>query len=690
MLNEGMYLSDRYEILEKIGAGGMSDVYKAKDHVLDRFVAVKVLKAEFSEDMNFVSKFRTEAQSAASLEHPNIVNIYDVGSEEGLHYIVMEYIEGITLKTYIEKKGCLTYKEAVSIAIQIAKGIEAAHNKNITHRDIKPQNIIISTEGKVKVTDFGIARAASTNTVSADVMGSVHYASPEQARNGFVDGRSDIYSLGIVMYEMVTGRVPFDGDTTVSVALQHLQDEMVSPSEYAKDLPISIEKIIQKCAQKNPDRRYQNIEELTQDLRKSLVTPNEDFVQIVPIDENAKTKVISSDEVKQINEGIKQEPIANDNTIVQKEHIDEDELSPEEDEEEGSLNPKMDKAITIMGIITAVIIVIVIIYLVLNMLGFVKFGGNNSTTEKKPKAQSEATSAKQEVTMIDVTGRKYEDAETELKKLGLNVEVSERRADTEIEEGCVIESDPKAGEKVKAGSTVKLVVCEKEEVTVPSVIGKSESDASRILMDAGLVVEKKYEYSDSVPGGKVIRQTPSSGKKTQKNNKVIITISQGVESVTVPSVVGISKDQAVEALSGLGLDVSIRQEYSSTVSSGNVISQSIQGGRKSQKGAAITIVVSMGKKETEQKTYTYSYDVVLQKPANVSSVTINLRDYSTGNIVATASSSSFTPEKTHLNFSKKGITSSTGTGKLEVTWKHTDGTTSTEGSSSYVTFTREQ
>ena len=289
MLTVGTYLADRYEIVSKIGAGGMSDVYKAKDHVLGRFVAIKVLKPEFSEDRGFVAKFRTEAQSAAGLEHPNIVNIYDVGSEEGLHYIVMEYVEGITLKTYIEKKGQLSFKEAVSIAIQVARGIEAAHNKQIIHRDIKPQNIMISTEGKVKVMDFGIARAASSNTVSSDVMGSVHYSSPEQARNGFVDGRSDIYSLGIVMYEMVTGRVPFDGDTTVAVAIQHLQEEMTPPSVYAKNLPISMEKIILKCTQKNADRRYQTIGDLLADLRRSLVHPDEDFVVIAPLVDNGKT-----------------------------------------------------------------------------------------------------------------------------------------------------------------------------------------------------------------------------------------------------------------------------------------------------------------------------------------------------------------------------------------------------------------
>ena len=309
MLNNGTFIANRYEIVGQVGTGGMSDVYKAKDHALGRYVAIKVLKSEFSEDTNFVSKFRTEAQSAAVLEHPNIVNIYDVGSENGIHYIVMEYVEGITLKTYIEKKGQLTYKEALSIAIQVGRGIQAAHAKNIVHRDIKPQNIIISTDGKVKVTDFGIARAVSENTIHSDVMGSVHYASPEQARNGYVSNRSDIYSLGIVMYEMVTGRVPFDGDSTVAVAIQHLQDEMDPPSKYAPNLPISLEKIIQKCTQKSPDRRYDSMESLLIDLRKALLNPNEDFVTLVPFSQD-KTRVLTDDEVNEIKkktEAVKQD-----------------------------------------------------------------------------------------------------------------------------------------------------------------------------------------------------------------------------------------------------------------------------------------------------------------------------------------------------------------------------------------------
>ncbi len=372
MLAAGMFVADRYEIMEKIGAGGMSDVYKARDHILGRFVAIKVLKQEFSEDVNFVTKFRTEAQSAAGLEHPNIVNIYDVGSEAGMHYIVMEYVEGVTLKTYIEKKGQLTYKEAVSIAIQVGRGIEAAHAKHIIHRDIKPQNILISTEGKAKVTDFGIARAVSNNTISADVMGSVHYSSPEQARNGFVDGKSDIYSLGIVMYEMVTGRVPFDGETTVAVAIQHLQEEMVAPSAYAPDLPISLEKIILKCTQKSPDRRYDNISDLLIDLKKVLISPNDDFVTMVPTASQDKTRVISPNEVNQIKQA--RTPKAEESR--QEYDYEEEEEEEEDEDNDGFLNPKMEKAVTIGGIVAAIIIIGIIIYLVGNVFGI--FGGSSS------------------------------------------------------------------------------------------------------------------------------------------------------------------------------------------------------------------------------------------------------------------------------------------------------------------------
>lgn len=297
MLKEGVILGERYEIISRIGSGGMADVYKAKDHKLNRMVAVKVLKPEFREDKTFIRKFRTEAQAAAGLSHPNIVNVYDVGEDRGVYYIVMELVEGITLKDYIDRKGKLSVKEATSIAIQVSLGLEAAHNRNIVHRDVKPQNIIISTDGKVKLSDFGIAKATSSNTISSNVMGSVHYSSPEQVRGGYSDYKSDIYSLGITMYEMVTGRVPFDGDTTVAIAIKHLQEEIESPSKYTPNLPFALEQIILKCTQKSPDRRYNNMAELIDDLKHSLMEPQGNFVKVTPLSSHAETVMVSAEEL---------------------------------------------------------------------------------------------------------------------------------------------------------------------------------------------------------------------------------------------------------------------------------------------------------------------------------------------------------------------------------------------------------
>ena len=296
MLKAGMIIAERYEVLGKIGTGGMADVYKAKDHKLNRFVAVKVLKPEFRDDKTFIRKFRSEAQAAAGLTHPNIVNVFDVGDDEGVYYIVMELIEGITLKEYIAKKGKLSIKEATSIAIQVSMGLEAAHNHGIVHRDVKPQNIIISTDGKVKVTDFGIARAASSNTISSNVMGSVHYSSPEQVRGGYSDERSDIYSLGITLYEMVTGRVPFDGDTTVAIAIKHLQEEMVPPTLTQRIFPTVWNRLFINVHRRAWDAVTEKMSDVIADLKHSLIDPQGDFVQLNEMDTDAKTVVISDEE----------------------------------------------------------------------------------------------------------------------------------------------------------------------------------------------------------------------------------------------------------------------------------------------------------------------------------------------------------------------------------------------------------
>ncbi len=559
MITQGVFIADRYEVIDKVGSGGMSDVYRAKDHILGREVAIKILKQEFSEDATFVAKFRTEAQSAAGLEHPNIVNIYDVGSENGMYYIVMEYVEGITLKTYIEKKGQLNFKEAISIAIQVGRGIEAAHQKGIIHRDIKPQNIIISTEGKVKVTDFGIARAASSNTIHADVMGSVHYSSPEQARNGFVDGKSDIYSLGIVMYEMVTGRVPFDGDNTVAIAIQHLQEEMVAPSAYAPDLPISLEKIILKATMKRADRRYATISDMLLDLKKALVSPNEDFVTIVESD-LGQTKVMSKITPEQEESLTKRAAEAltfNDDYDDEEEYYDDDYDDDYEDEEDYD-DTKMDRILTIAGIVAGVAIVAIVVVLLGNITGLFSFGSKK-------------------VTMINVVGTQLEDAYAQLEELGLdedNIVVSYEENDS-YEDGVVTQQSVAEDKEFSLKDTLRLTVA-----------GEEESDSS-----SG---DSSSSSSDS---------SSSSGSSSSSSSSS--SDSSSSDTVAVPSVVGLTQAEATALLDAKGIVVtSTSQEYSDDVASGCVISQSIEAGDMVSTNSSITLVISKGPKEV-----TYSYSI---------------------------------------------------------------------------------
>lgn len=651
MLTKGSYLADRYEILDKIGTGGMSDVYKAMDHILGREVAVKVLKQEFAEDVTFVTKFRSEAQSAAGLEHPNIVNIYDVGSENGMYYIVMEYVEGITLKTYIEKKGQLNFKEAISIAIQVGRGIEAAHNKGIIHRDIKPQNIIISTEGKVKVTDFGIARATSSNTIHADVMGSVHYASPEQARNGYVDGKSDIYSLGIVMYEMVTGRVPFDGDTTVAVALQHLQEEMVAPSAYAPELPISLEKIILKCTMKSPDRRYATIEDLLLDLKKALVSPNEDFVTMGSAEEVEKTRVISPEEQEQIKEGLAGDADEDDEL-----------MDDEEDEDEGPVNPKLDKAITIMGIAAAVIIIAIVIYIVGSFFGLFKFGTKkNDTKDKDSKTQAE------QVEMIKVVGMTEDEASSALKKAGVSYEIVYESSD-DAEEGDVIKQSVKEGEKIPSTEKVKITVCKEGDLEIPSVVGMDGDSAIQTLKDKGFKANRTFEYSADVAEGQVINQTPTGVGK--KGDTVTIVVSAGIQSVQVPSLANKTQQEAANELAAVGLQVgNVTTEYSDNYAAGRVIRQSVTQGKTVDAGTAVDLVISDGKKPEY-----YSYSGTVSNTHEVP-VSVVLKDAE-----GVAIASWDLQANQSLNISAKDIATSSGT--IEITG---DGVNETKT----VTFTKQ-
>ncbi len=590
-------------------------------------MGIKVLKQEFSEDVNFVTKFRTEAQSAAGLEHPNIVNIYDVGSENAIHYIVMEYVEGITLKTYIEKKGQLSFKEAVSIAIQVGRGIEAAHNKHIIHRDIKPQNIIISTEGKVKVTDFGIARAASSNTINSDVMGSVHYASPEQARNGFVDGKSDIYSLGIVMYEMVTGRVPFDGESTVAIAIQHLQEEMVRPSAYAPDLPVSLEKIIIKCTQKSPDRRYDSIGDLLIDLKKALISPNEDFVVMVPVGQQDKTRVMKQEEVESIKEQTRNMYYEDAAEEPAKEEEQEEE---EEEDDSGFLNPKMEKAVTIMGIVAAVIIVAIIIYIVGSFFGLFRFGGSDRKDKEQdkqeeiiePEDEAEDTKDQEEqVEMIDVKGKTFEEAKDALNSIGLGIDKAGEESSDTYAQGQIVGQSVEVGVKVDKNTTILVTISSGVgEVDVPSVTGLDKETAEAKLTENGFIANVNFEYSETVANGTVISQSPEAGSKAKKGDTVTINVSRGVEPIVMINVLNKPEAEARAALSNLGLNVTTTSDYSNDVPEGNVISQSIVEGKSVEKGATVTLVISLGRKSTFYSLNNYSINKLPEIPADATSI----------------------------------------------------------------------
>lgn len=611
MIKIGMIIGDRYEILEKIGTGGMSDVYKAKDHKLNRFVATKVLKQEFSENANFVSKFRIEAQAAAGLMHPNIVNVYDVGEENGIYYIVMELVEGITLKKYIEKKARLSVKEAVSIAIQVSMGIEAAHNNHIIHRDIKPQNIIISKEGKVKVTDFGIAKAATSNTITSNVMGSVHYTSPEQARGGYSDEKSDIYSLGITLYEMLTGRVPFNGETTVAIAIKHIQEEMPSPRDYIPEIPVSVEQIVFKCCQKSPDRRYQSMGELIDDLKKALITPDEDFVKVTDPDEEASTKFISDRDMQQIKRQSERREYMEDTMRLRsqvEEEYDEDEEDGEyEDEDyEEDYDPKMERLTTILAIVAAVLIGGIILFLVGKTVGVFSFGDNKPTEEESSTAEQVETKVEQ-VEMINVIGMTMEEARAALLKLGLNPEVSYVESDS-VAEGIVISADISTSTKVDVNSTVVITVSAGiKGVEVPNVVGVSYAEAVTALDQKGFVATKMESYSSEVEKGNVISQTPEAGSKAPSGSAVTVRVSLGAEEtkVRVPNVIGLDEEDATISLIEAGLTPGQVTEVNNedAALNGLICYQSYSVGSYVDAGTVVDMRLSIGPKA---KTYSYS------------------------------------------------------------------------------------
>lgn len=649
MLNPGMILSNRYEIIELIGIGGMSEVYKAKCHVLNRYVAIKVLKPEFSSDVNFVTKFRIEAQSAAGLSHPNIVNVYDVGEDNGIYYIVMELVEGITLKEYIQKKGRLLPEQAIDFSIQIAQGLEVAHQNHTIHRDIKPQNIIVSKNGGIKVTDFGIARAASSNTMTANAMGSVHYISPEQARGGFSDERSDIYSLGITMYEMVTGHVPFEGENNVAVALMHIQGEMVSPREYYPDIPTSLEKIILKCTQKKAERRYLTASALIADLKRVQANPDIDCVVVPPVVPNSPTVEITSDEMKAIKEGrqMNEAPVVEEtpSSVVERPDItpiippskfdnlfdddDDDDsygdegMTPEDDDDNEieELDPKLKKIIMISSVAVVIIIAILVAILILKItspggLGGI-FSGNNKKTENSSEENSgdstedgstdEDTSDKATIPMVNVVGLYKTAAEEELKKAGFTAYTIETATDDKVEEGYVISQSVDEGTAIPADEKIVITISEgKEDVEVPDVRGYSDDQATTLLTEAGFVVTHGYEYDDTVEKNKVISQSPE-GKTMQKSGstvKIIISNGKEVEEVEVPKLVGKSESKAANLLENAGLSGKVSHANSDEVKKGQVISQDVSAGSSVEKGSTVGYVISDG---PEKVTYSVKF-----------------------------------------------------------------------------------
>lgn len=592
-MNKGeVVLSKRYEVLNKIGAGGMADVYKGRDTMLNRFVAIKILKKEYREDENFVEKFRSEAQAAAGLMHPNIVNVYDVGEDRGLYYMVMELVDGITLKSYIDKKGVLAPREVISVALQICMGIEAAHKHHLIHRDIKPQNIMISKDGKVKVTDFGIARATSAHTVSSNVMGSVHYTSPEQARGGRNDNKSDIYSVGITLYEMCTGELPFDGDTAVSIAIKHLQEDITPPSEYVPNLPHSLEQIILKCTMKSADKRYPDVAALMRDLKHSLVEPDGDFVQFEMYPRMDETVSMSREDLSKVRQHYSDDEYDEDDEDEDYNEDYDDDYEEDDDDDssgKGQMNPRMNKVMKVLTISAVVILAFVLLFIIGRAAGLFNFGNGILT----------ATEGEE---VPNVIGKTEEDAKKILEDAGFKVQTVERKPSTQYDEGYVIEQDPEAEEKAKENTVVRLTVSsglEGEEITVPDVRGMSEDDARRALVNAGFVdslIHTIYDYSDTVDNGLVFETSPEANANATKEAEIEIKVSKGArrpEKIDVPNVVGQDVEAAKTQITNAGFTVGSVTQQTNNATVGQVLSQSPTSG-KVDPGTTINLVVSRG------------------------------------------------------------------------------------------------
>ena len=535
----GRYIGNRYEILEKIGNGGMATVYKAKCHVLNRFVAVKVLKEEFTTDEEFIRRFNIEAQSAAGLTHPNIVSVYDVGHEDNIYYIVMELIQGKTLKQIISESGILPWKWSVNIAIQIASALEAAHKNNIVHRDIKPHNIIITEDGVAKVTDFGIAKAVSNSTITAfgTTIGSVHYFSPEHARGGYTDAKSDLYSLGIVMYEMLTGRVPFDADTPVSIALKHMQEKPVEPIKLNPSIPLAVNQIIMKAMRKEPNERYQSATEMLRDLNAALKNPEGNFVENENIDMN-RTQVMGTitDDMLEKNEKV------------------------EEHKKQSRLKQYFEKHPK-MKIVMLVAIFILVFVVTLFVTKFAMDAGTVKNVE-----------------IPELVGLTEDEVKEKLKGTKFTYEIEAEEYNSEVEAGKVSAQNPayRKNFTIKENSKISLTISKGTELTtVPKVAGMEYSEAEKEITAKKLKIEKIEEKSDKIKEGYVTRQEPAENTELQAGEtvKVYVSIGNGLEQVPVTFVVGKTEADARKELEDKKLKVEVKYDEDTSKTNPIVIKQ---------------------------------------------------------------------------------------------------------------------
>ena len=545
---EGRLLGNRYEIIEKVGNGGMATVYKAKCHVLNRFVAVKVLREEFTTDEEFVKRFNTEAQAAASLTHPNIVSVYDVGSEGDLHYIVMELIKGKTLKEIINEDGKLAWKWSVNVAIQIASALETAHKNHIVHRDIKPHNIIITEDGIAKVTDFGIAKAVSNSTITAfgSTIGSVHYFSPEHARGGFTDPKSDLYSLGVVLYEMVTGKLPFNADTPVSVALKHMQETPKEPIELNPEIPKSINDIIMKAMQKDINLRYQTATEMLKDLSRAAKNPTGDFVVMEKQENDFPTQRLS--------------------TIYDKSEV-------REDKKKVGFMKKHKILLITIGAILLFALTIFATSMLLNAF------------EKK------------DVQIPNLVGKEQTQAKSEADGSKLIFEIIGEEFSKEVPAGCIISQDPPYAENfaVKEGSTITVVISKgRNLVEVPKVVGKKVDEAITELETLGLKVTVEEEYNKKVQTGYVIEQSVEAKTEIDAGETVVIKVSKGIETVIVPNLIGKTEDVAKDMITESGLKLRyVYTDVDESMPDGVVVYQDIDPNTEVEKDSYINISINV-------------------------------------------------------------------------------------------------